>query len=207
MVDTKPLFAFASEYELRNVVGDCQNIDAQALGVGILEFATNLNRAILQRKERGEISSVILLGICGAYRQSGLNMGDVVCVESEIVGDLGAENRDGSFLPWPKIASEPVKVYQSADMGIAPAWLCRLKHVRGLSVNCCTGTERTAQFRYAQYGSHVESMEGAACFAICDTFSIPAFEVRAVSNYVGDRDKSKWDVETALRNLRQVICI
>jgi futalosine hydrolase len=34
---------------------------------------------------------------------------------------------------------------------------------------------------------------------------MPCLQIRAVSNYVGDRDKSRWDIDGALKNLNVVL--
>ena len=55
-----------------------------------------------------------------------------------------------------------------------------------------------ASERIQNFNVDVESMEGAACFSICRAFGIPCFEIRAVSNFAADRDKSSWRIEDAL---------
>ncbi len=63
-----------------------------------------------------------------------------------------------------------------------------LRRVRSNSVN---------QSNYAAKDSDIEQMEGAAVAAICERLSIPFAEVRAISNYVGDRFE-KWCIKGAL---------
>lgn len=177
---------------------------AAILGVGLLEFATNLSR-LLSRKDELGITSVILVGICGAYRNRGLSVGDVVRVDSEIVGDLGAQERDGSFTAWSRIGGGDIVQYKSASLEKAPRWVAELRGASGLSVNCCTGTDSLAESRALLFDCDVESMEGAACFSVCNAFDVPAFEIRAVSNLVGSRDKSSWRIPEALTALRNCI--
>lgn len=177
---------------------------AAILGVGLLEFATNLSR-LLSRKDELCITDVILVGICGAYKNRGLSAGDVVRVDSEIVGDLGVQERDGSFVAWSRIGGGDIVQYESASLDKAPRWVAELRGASGLSVNCCAGTDQLAESRALLFDCDVESMEGAACFSVCKAFNVPAFEIRAVSNLVGNRDKSSWRIPEALAALRNCI--
>ena len=174
---------------------------ASVLGVGILEFSANLSRTILDcRQNNINISSVINVGICGAFPDSGLSILDVVNVVCDQVGDLGHEECDGSFIPMKNL-------YSAASGVDAPAMisdlLVRLPHVDGVTVNCCTGTIDTATMRTQCHKAQVESMEGAACFAVCEKFGIPAFQIRAVSNIASNRDESMWKIDEAIEALRK----
>ena len=44
-------------------------------------------------------------------------------------------------------------------------------------------------------------MEGAALHYVCLCEKIPFLQLRCVSNYVGERDKSKWEMTEAISNL------
>ena len=178
---------------------------AVVLGVGILDFSTNLSVLLSRFAAEGPFTHVVLAGICGAYPGRGLNVGDVVRVESERVGDLGVVGRDGSFTPWNQVLNVPVQVYESSPLRGVPASLGRLKAVSGLTVNCCTGTSAMAAERVQNFDVDVESMEGAACFSICRAFGMSCLEIRAVSNIAADRDKSSWRIKEALDGLRLAI--
>jgi futalosine hydrolase len=227
-----PLFAFASNLEFFGVFPECKSFVqnnirlgeivelpegrgfAVVLGVGLLEFATNLSVLLSRFAAEGPFTHVVLVGICGAYPGRGLNVGNVVRVDSEVVGDLGVVESDGSFTPWHKVCATSAngsvpqtsaQVYESSSLRGVPAWLSNLKPVAGLSVNCCTGTASMAKERVENFNVDVESMEGAACFSICHAFGVPCYEIRAVSNFATTRDKSTWRIQDALESLRKVI--
>ena len=227
-----PLFAFASNLEFFGVFPECKSFVqnnirlgeivelpegrgfAVVLGVGLLEFATNLSVLLSRFAADGPFTHVVLVGICGAYPGRGLNVGNVVRVDSEVVGDLGVVESDGSFTPWHKVCATSAngsvpqtsaQVYESSSLRGVPAWLSNLKPVAGLSVNCCTGTASMAKERSENFNVDVESMEGAACFSICHAFGVPCYEIRAVSNFATTRDKSTWRIKDALESLRKVI--
>jgi len=220
-----PLFVFASNVEFFGAFPECRSFVrndvrlgeivelpedrgfAVVLGVGLLEFSTNLSVLLSRFSAEGPFTHVVLAGICGAYPGRGLNIGDVVRVDSERVGDLGVVERDGSFVPWHKVcsgnSSGMPQVYEASPLRGVPTWLTGLKLAAGLSVNCCTGTAAMAAERVANFDVDVESMEGAACFSICSAFGMPCYEIRAVSNFATDRDKSTWRIQDALEKLKK----
>jgi futalosine hydrolase len=97
-----PLFAFASNLEFFGVFPECKSFVqnnirlgeivelpegrgfAVVLGVGLLEFATNLSVLLSRFAAEGPFTHVVLAGICGAYPGRGVSVGDVVRVDSEI---------------------------------------------------------------------------------------------------------------------------
>jgi futalosine hydrolase len=79
-----------------------------------------------------------------------------------------------------------------------------LPKVAGITVQTVSGRKETNKERFRIFSPEVESMEGAAFFYVCLMEGIPFIEIRAISNYVGERDKSKWEIPFALKNLSEV---
>jgi futalosine hydrolase len=52
-----------------------------------------------------------------------------------------------------------------------------------------------------KFDADIETMEGAAFFYSCLQLKIPFLQIRAISNFVEPRDKSKWNIPLALENL------
>jgi futalosine hydrolase len=48
-------------------------------------------------------------------------------------------------------------------------------------------------------------MEGACLHYVGRTANIPFLQIRAISNYVGERDKSKWQIKEAIAALNQAL--
>jgi futalosine hydrolase len=48
-------------------------------------------------------------------------------------------------------------------------------------------------------------MEGAALHYVCREANIPFIQLRAVSNYIGERNKANWKIKEAVDNLNQAI--
>ena len=55
------------------------------------------------------------------------------------------------------------------------------------------------------YHPGVESMEGAAFFAACSGTKGNSVQIRAISNYVEKRDKEKWQMPLAIKNLNDFL--
>ena len=164
-------------------------------GVGAVNAAYALTRAIEESRPEG----IIVCGIGGAYRESGLRIGDVVCAESECYGDLGASSPEGFLdmraLGFPVVAGEP-PIYNTLPMRIFPA----KRRVPFVTLNTCTGTEVKPPAGWA-----VENMEGAAVAHVAALAEIPAGEIRGISNMVGRRDKSTWRVKEAAAAAQEVL--
>ena len=48
-------------------------------------------------------------------------------------------------------------------------------------------------------------MEGAAVFKVCNEFSVPCIQIRAISNNVEKRNKENWNMPLAIRNLNKQV--
>ena len=54
-------------------------------------------------------------------------------------------------------------------------------------------------------GCEVEAMEGFAVLRACELAGVPALEVRAISNAIGELDRSRWQFDEAFDVLRAVL--
>ncbi|MFN4314554.1 MAG: futalosine hydrolase [Chitinophagaceae bacterium] len=66
-------------------------------------------------------------------------------------------------------------------------------------------TEQRDIDRMQGAGIHIESMEGAALHFACLQCGIPFLQIRTVSNQVGVRDKSKWEIANAIESLNSYL--
>ena len=130
------LVVFASKQEfsalfpkVSAVVASSTAMEVGICGVGLTELSANLSRFLSQKK----YERAFLLGICGAYPESGLQLGDVVRVESEVVADMGVQDRQGHFVPWSQV-SEKDFVYKGGDVRDLPLPLATFPVVAGASM-------------------------------------------------------------------------
>lgn len=145
---------------------------------------------------------VILLGIAGAYRESGLKLGDVVQAHSETFADLGYQDARG-FHTLDEL-NLPVLPLGEQTLG-ARYTLPLLDEDQPsgnfLSVTTLTNDATRATLLARQFSAVAENMEGAAVALACAVHDCPFYQVRAISNFVGPR--GSWLIKPALANLRE----
>ncbi len=166
-------------------------------GVGAVNATYSLTRFL----DRNEVKQIVVCGIGGAYPGSGLEIGSVVCAESECYGDLGASSPDG-FLDMPALGFPVIPGGGSIlPMQIFPA----SQRAPFITMNTCTGTDDAARAIVSRTGGAVESMEGAAIAHVAALSGIPVGEIRAISNLVGNRDRGAWRVGEAAQAAQQAL--
>jgi futalosine hydrolase len=162
--------------------------------------------SLLKRVQARRPDLLLQAGIAGCL--TGKKPGEVVAVKEEMpdlgvwegggfktLFDLGLAGRDdppysGGLLinPYKKLLD-----------------LSGLEQVRAISVNEIT-TDPVRIGWYQQNGKPVvESMEGSALHYSCLHENIPFLQIRSVSNEVGVRDKTKWDIPAAVRELNETL--
>jgi hypothetical protein len=181
------LFVFATEMEKEGILGSIAlppTDDLLVTGVGIIPTTLNLTKWLYNKKiiEHINYDELWDLGIAGAYPGSGLQIGDVVNVASDFCIEetpVGANHIRPFFDHIPDVPGIP--------------------SVSAATVLHCADTHEMATER----GKHakIETMEGAAFFAVAQDFGVPAHQVRSVSNVAGVRDKKEWNTPLALQNL------
>jgi len=72
-------------------------------------------------------------------------------------------------------------------------------------VNRITTGDQLIQQILKKYEPGIESMEGAALHYTCREFNTPFIQIRAISNYIGERDKSHWKLKEAIDLLNEVL--
>lgn len=174
---------------------------------------------------------VIQTGIAGAFPGTGLTLGDVAVATTETDASLGLEPADGGPVPDP--LPFPVVTYppgappppDATVRGKRPGSFLLNKIVRGkamkalnasfpdhppvegpfLTVSTVTTTAARAKALETAFSPVMESMEGAAAAQVTAAFGLPFLEIRAVSNMVGPRDRSFWDIPLAARNVQAAV--
>jgi futalosine hydrolase len=73
--------------------------------------------------------------------------------------------------------------------------------VKGISVNQITSSKEMIAFYKNKFNPVTESMEGAALHYVCIIEKTPFLQVRSISNYIGERNKKKWNMNESIINL------
>jgi len=80
-----------------------------------------------------------------------------------------------------------------------------LSCVRSIGINEITTRKERIELLKQKFKPDIESMEGTAFHYVCLKEKIPFLQIRAISNYVGERNKKKWNIEQAIENLNKKI--
>jgi futalosine hydrolase len=191
---TKPLVVAATYAEIEAIAPmlNREHIPYLITGVGMVATTYNLTKVL----RTASFPYIINVGIAGSLDKN-LALGALVEVTKDHFSELGAEDKD-QFL-----AIEDLGFGQSVWHGRALAGLeTGLPQVEGITVNTVHGHEPSIARVLARYPQvQVESMEGAAIFYVCAAEEVPCFQVRAISNYVEERDRNRWNIPVAVQNL------
>lgn len=182
---------------LYEISGNDQNkISVLITGIGMVNTAYMMGRYL-----RSDYDLIINAGICGAFDRS-IKIGEVVNVITDTISEMGAEDGD-NFIKYEEMKLGGTNVYHQKE-GAEIKAIHLLKKVKGITVNKVHGNELSVEKAKKLFESEVESMEGAAFFRACEGAS-SFLQIRSVSNYVEKRDKSKWDLPLAIKNLNDLL--
>ncbi|MEZ4887400.1 MAG: futalosine hydrolase [Chitinophagales bacterium] len=181
------------------------HIDILITGVGIAHTAFHLGRLLAQKT----YDLAVNVGIAGSFDHQ-IKIGQIVCVQSQVFGDIGAEDGE-RFIPLSEMAffDKNQFPYQNGRLfssynTIFPT-LRNLKTASSITVNKVLGSESSIFDAKKLFHPQIESMEGAAFFYSCLMSKQPFVELRAISNFVEVRNKSKWNIPLAIKNLNQLL--
>ena len=218
----KILVTAAEEQELRraerafDMVKKSKDVKAQVefrlTGIGAVQACHCVTREVVAAAAVGEpYNLVVNLGIAGSYDLEAFPIGSAAVISREHFADLGFGSEEGfsdlfqygilekddfpytkgalarQLLPYPHIE----KVLEKYGAGA------------GATVQCVTGTQARCNEIVDMYNPQIESMEGAGVYYAALMEKVPFFELRTVSNAVGERDTSKWESKAALDTLEE----
>jgi futalosine hydrolase len=151
---------------------------------------------------------IIQTGIAGCFHAQ-IPLASSVIISEEILADCGVEENG----QWNDVfdmqllsMQEPPFTGKKLFNPHAKAYnLLQLPLARAVTVNEIT-TRKERILQYIQlYHADAETMEGAALHYTALLSHIPFIQIRTFSNYVGERNKSKWQLAEAIRNANEVL--
>ncbi len=173
-------------------------------GVGILATAFSLTRLVLEEKP----DLLIQAGIAGSFDKT-VSPGKVLAISEEHLGDTGVEEegrwKDIFDLKLEKPGYPPFEKKKLPNPWLNEYNLLKLPEVAGITVNEITTHPERIQQLIRKYDPCVESMEGAALHYIARQTNTPFLQIRAISNYVGERDKTQWKMKESIDVLNQTL--
>jgi len=168
---------------------------------------------------------VIQTGCAGAFRQSGLDIGDIAVASCVIDAELGIEAPENDPrltqpLPFPVLIRNANEIRQEypVTQTLAQSALSILRRHYAdsairvqsgsiISVSTITAGEKRAKRLYAQFAACMEAMEGAAAAHVALYYHVPFIEIRAASNRVGTRDRDNWNPELAFQRCCDAVAL
>ena len=191
----KILIVAATELE----VGDLINVffdevDFLFTGIGTPNTIFKLMDRLCEKR----YDLVVNIGIAGSFSEQ-IKTGELVRVDEEIWGDLGFEDKN-KFIPLAdsEIGSKQISSFKSRN---SFKFLNSLMSVKSITVNSSSGSLKTIENRNLLFNAEIENMEGASVFLVCSEKKTPFVEIRAISNYITERDAENWNIDLAVRNL------
>lgn len=174
-------------------------------GVGMVSTAFFLGKQL----SSDDYDLAFNAGICGTYDQA-IPLGTVMHITQERLPEEGVveEGVFRSFFDLGLIPANQAPFEEGILVNrLAPELpaLVKLKQGSGNTIHTLLTNSGSIERLLKVSPADVESMEGAAFLFGCLNEKLPCAALRAVSNVVGERDKAKWDIPLALKNLDQTL--
>ena len=180
-----------------------KNIDILITGIGLTATTYSLMRQLRLKKP----DVVLQAGVGGCFDTS-IPLGQVVVVKQEAIADQSVIELNQLKTLF------DLKLVPQDQFPFKKGWLINnsevlkkttLKKVKGISVNEITTSKQKVKFYIETFNPVVESMEGAALHYVCLMEKIPFIQLRAVSNYIAERNKKNWNMKESILNLNKEI--
>ena len=176
------------------------NIDVLISGIGLTTSTYHFTKQLKLKK----YDMVIQAGVAGSF-DSNIPPGEVVAVKQDAIADQ-------SVIELEKLKTLfDLKLVPQDQHPYNKGWLMnpnketlnkiKLKKVKGISVNQISTSKQMIKFYRDVFDPVTESMEGAALHYVCLMEKLPFVQLRAISNYIGERNKKKWDMNESIANL------
>lgn len=177
------------------------------LGVGKTAATMTLTARLQQRRPVG----VLLFGVAGAFPARHRNSrppvgpGEVGVVTADVFGDEGVDTPAG-FRGLTAMGLGDCGPFRG-DESLQQAAARRLDVplLRGVTVSTCSGTESASRCMFERSGADVETMEGAAVACVCQHLGVPLIQLRAISNWTGDRNHGAWNLAVAVQRAQAAV--
>ena len=176
------------------------DIDILITGIGLTASTYSLTKQFALKKP----GLVIQAGVAGCYDLS-VPLGKVLLVKQDSIADQSVvEMKKLKTLFDLKLVPHNQYPYKNGWL-INPykkkLKLSGLRQVKGISVNEISTSKQMILFYKETFSPVTESMEGAALHYVCLMEKIPFIQLRSISNYIGERNKKKWDMQDSIINL------
>ena len=190
---------FLGEYNQSKLPAE---IDVLITGIGLTATTYSLTKYFSLKHP----DLVIQTGVGGCFDKK-FSLGSVLAIKQETIADESViELKSLKTLFDLKLVPQnrfPFNKGWLINPGNALLKKTKLKIVKGISVNEITTSKQRVDFYRKAFNPVVESMEGAALHYTCLMENISFLQVRSISNYIGERNKKKWNMKESVVNLNK----
>jgi len=189
------------KYDLTRYTYKRFQIDVLVTGVGMVPTAVITGLVLGKYK----YDAVINAGICGSFNHE-IPIGKAVNITSDCLPETGAEDGE-HFLSLVdlKLLDKDEYPFNNGKLVNHSMFDSKLINdllaVSGVTVNTVHGNKKSIETFVREHNADVESMEGAAFMYSCKVYKARFLQVRTISNYIENRDVSKWDIPLSIKNL------
>ena len=196
---TKLLVCAATALELDALGPFAEGVETLVTGAGSPSTAFFL-AAYFSEKIPG---LAVQAGIAGSFHPE-IGIGQVVQVREDYFADLGARDRDGSFIPLASLLQDGNNPFQAYRLDPPDRYIMsEVLEVKAVTVNQVSGRQAEIEEMIKRLQPDIETMEGAAFFASCMVHRVACLQLRAVSNRVEPRNREAWNIPLALNRLQE----
>jgi futalosine hydrolase len=198
------LLCAATPFEIQPTVDyiksqQVKSVEILITGVGLTAATYAITKAANQNKP----DFIVQAGVAGSLDEE-IELGKVVLIKDEMIGDSGVIQNglfhslfdlnlaEANEKPWQnQRLSNSIDVLKQSNLPI----------VNGVTVNeISTNIDRINYYKN-KLNAQIESLEGAALHYVALSEGIKFLQLRSISNLIGERDKSKWQLSEAIMNL------
>lgn len=175
-----------------------------ATSIGMLASGVKLTQLITSHQP----DLIIQMGIAGSYIKTE-PLGKVMIVASESIADLGVREKgvfkdlfESQLL---KDNEAPFKKRKLINPTIRSLNVLKSDTAAAVTINEITTSPKRIKEIIATHNPVLESMEGAALHYVGGLTKTKFIQIRAVSNYVGERNKAKWKLKESIEQLEAYV--
>ncbi|MEY2829448.1 MAG: futalosine hydrolase [Bacteroidota bacterium] len=173
-------------------------IDLLLTGVGIVNTTYFLQQYLITNKPE----MVIQYGIAGVHPHF-CALGNCFAITHEIFADIGVfENGNYKNLEELNLSSSNISLVNHSVLQLL---IPEIKTAKARTVSLIESDSIRLLILNKKYNVDVESMEGAAFHFVMAHTKIPYLQIRAASNFIGERDKTNWEMKLAVDNINELV--
>lgn len=178
---------------------DKNNIDVFICGIGNIYAAVNLSIVL----EKHIYSHIIISGIAGAYNND-IELCSCFIVENESMPEMCLVDNDSFQSHYNnKLLPEKYKSLKFDTIDIFNN--LKLKKGNSATVNTLNHNKEFVSFIINNYKAEIENMESYGLALVAQKKRIPISQIRAISNYVSEKNRANWKIKEAIAVLNNLL--